>query len=74
MIKTKEGTTKLSGTIPELTADFTVITLALKKILNEKVGEKLAKEELIDSFARGLMKNIETEEINIPWNGKEGVN
>ena len=74
MINTKEGTTKLSGTIPELTADFTVITLALKKTLSEKVGEKLAKEELIDSFTRGLMKNIEMEEMNIPLNGKGGIN
>lgn len=79
MIKTKEGETKLLGTIPELSADFSVITSALKKTLTERIGEKLAKEELIDSFARGLMgniemKNIEIEEMNIPWNGKEGLN
>lgn len=70
MIKTKEGDTKLLGTTPELTADFAVITLALKEALSKKVGEKRAKEELIDSFARGLMKNIETEEMNIERKGR----
>lgn len=74
MIKTKEGDTKLFGTVPELTADFTVITLALKEALTKRIGEKFAKEELIDSFARGLMENIEMEEKTSHGTERKGAN
>lgn len=67
MIKTKHGKTKLSGSVPEILADYSVITDSILDSLTNNLGmnEDEAKDKLKRSFDRGVNSVEDNSNIGI---------
>lgn len=46
MIKTERGTTEIKGDLYETLADYGVITVAVREVLEETIGKERAEEEM----------------------------
>lgn len=46
MIKTERGTTEIKGELYETLADYGVITVAVREVLEETIGKERAEEEM----------------------------
>lgn len=67
MIKTKHGKTKLSGSVPKILADYSVITDSILDSLTNNLGmnEDEAKDKLKRSFDRGVNSVEDNSNIGI---------
>lgn len=59
MIKCNKGCSEIKGSTSDLLAEFSVITMHLRKALTEDVSEEYAKSALKRSFDLGMMTEKE---------------
>ena len=59
MIKCNKGCSEIKGSTSDLLAEFSVITMHLRKALTEDVSEEYAKSALKRSFDLGMMSEEE---------------
>lgn len=59
MIKTERGTTEIKGDLYETLADYGVITVAVREVLEETIGKERAEEEMQKTMQLSRMSEEE---------------